>query len=320
MSKILGVGTPLLDHLLQIELDYLKTVPGEPYGMETVPYLDMVKIIENSGSIPKQIVGGSCSNAIKGLAALGHNCALTGKIGKDSIGEKVLEDLQDLGIAPKVHYSNTPTAHVTCLVTPDGKRTCRAYLGAGGEMGPDDLHPDHFQGAELVHIEGYTLLSPGLTHKAMEYAKAAGAKISFDLGSFEIVENYKELLLDLVNEFVTVMFCNEDEAVALTGKNPSAGCDEMRTLCETVVVMMGEKGCCIGSSNGIERFPAYPVTPIDTTGAGDLFASGFLHGYLLKRPLSECARYGALTGRQAVQTIGAEISPEHWSFIMQQMQ
>lgn len=320
MSEILGVGTPLLDHLLHVKSAYLNKIPGEPYGMETVSYQEMVEIIENSGSIPKQIVGGSSSNAIKGLTSLGHKCSLTGKLGKDAIGEKVLEDLQDLGITPKVHYSNTPTGHVTCLITPDGKRTCRAYLGAGGEMGPDDLDPAHFENCKLVHIEGYSLLSPGLTHRAMEYAKDAGAEISFDLASFEIVENYKDLILNLVSEYVTILFANEDETATLTGKNPKEGCDSMRSLCDTVAVMMGEKGCYIGTSEEVEAFPAFPVKPVDTTGAGDLFAAGFLHGYLLNLPFSECARYGAITGGQAVQIVGAEIPQEKWSLIKKRMQ
>lgn len=318
--EVLGVGAPLLDHLLQVDEAYLETVPGEKHGMETVEYPAMVQIIEGSHTVPKQIAGGSCANAIKGLASLGQKCAMTGKIGKDAIGEKVHRDLLDQGITPLLHYSSTPTGHVTCLITPDGKRTCRAYLGASQEMGPDDLKADHFSPTKLVHIEGYTLLCSGLTHRAMELAKEAGAKISFDLGSFEIVESYRNLVMDLVSEYVDILFANEDETLALTGEDPQDGCEILKTLTEVAVVMIGKKGCWVGHGSETFHVPGYPIDqPIDTTGAGDLFASGFLHGYLEGRPLAECAKYGALTGNAVVQVVGAEIPESMWADIKQKI-
>lgn len=312
-NEILGVGTPILDHLIHIEPSYLKTISGDPYGMELVSYEEMIAIIENSGTVPRQIAGGSCCNCIKGLAALGHQCGLTGKLGKGSTGEKVIEDLQDLNVEPLVAYSDTPTAHVACMITPEGKRTCRTFIGAGGEMRPEDLDPIHFQGVKLVHIEGYSLMTPGLTHQAMEYAKQAGAIISLDMGSFEVIKSYKPLLTDLIREYASIIFANEEEAYALTGREPESACSELRTLCDTVVVMMGEKGCCAGNRTTQALFPAFPVKPVDTTGAGDLFASGFLHGILTHKNLETCAKFGAITGGTVVQHVGAEIPSEVWA-------
>ncbi len=318
--EILGVGTPILDHLLQVSQDYLNTVPGDPYGMELVSYQEIVDLIEKSGTVPQQIAGGSCCNAIKGLTSLGHSCGFVGKVGKGPTGEKVINDLQDIGVNPLLSYSNSPTAHVVCLITPDGKRTCRSFIGAGAELTPDELDPELFQGVKLVHIEGYSLLIPGLTHRIMEYAKDAGAVISFDMGSFEVIESYRELLVDLITEYVTVLFSNEEETKALTGKGPKEGCEELRKRCEIAVVMIGDKGCWVGSSEGCTHYPAYPVKPIDTTGAGDLFASGFLHGYLTGRPLDLCAKFGALTGRAVVQVVGAEIPSSQWAEILEEIE
>ncbi len=312
---ILGIGTPLLDHLLPVSEVYLNTLPGKKHGMEPVDYPSLISIIEKSGSIPKQKAGGSCANTIKGLAALGWDCALTGKSGKDPVSEKVSEDLLQNSVQPYLCTSNTPTSHVLCLITPDGKRTCRAFLGAGGEMTPDDLDPQLFKHTKLVHIEGYSLLCPGLTHRAMELAKQAGAKISFDLGSFELVENYKDLILQLFTEFVDVLFSNEDEILALTGLDPKDGCRSLSNLGKISVVMMGKEGCWAGLGNYQVQCPAYPVDPIDTTGAGDLFASGFLHGFLKQKTLEECARYGAITGGSVVQVVGAEIPLNRWPVI-----
>lgn len=311
-NEILGVGTPILDHLIHINPSYLQMIPGKPFGMELVTYEEMVSIIEKSGSVPKQIAGGSCCNAIKGLAALGHTCGLTGKLGKGPTGEKVIEDLQDFNIDPLVAFSDSPTAHVACLITPDGKRTCRTFIGAGGEMTPEDLDPNHFKGVKLVHIEGYSLLKPGLTHQSMEYAKQAGAAISFDMGSFEVIQSCKELLIDLIDEYVSIVFANEEEAYTLTGLDPEGGCQKLRSLCDVAVVMMGEKGCCAGNQTGQSFYPAFPVKPVDTTGAGDLFASGFLHGFLNGETIENCAKFGAITGGTVVQHVGAEIPSDVW--------
>lgn len=310
--EILGVGAPLLDHLLRVDNTYLDTISGKKYGMEPIGYDEMILLIEKSGSVPKLVAGGSSANAIKGLAALGRKCAFTGKIGTDTNGEKVIEDLQDLGVTPLLHYSSTPTAHVTCLITPDGKRTCRAYLGAAAEITPEDILPDFFKNVRLVHIEAYTLLYPGVTRRAMELAKKYGALISFDLGSFEVVETYNSLLKELISEFVDITFANEEETYALTGFYPEEGCKAIQKISPVAVVMIGEKGCWVADKSCIAQCPTVPVVPVDTTGAGDLFASGFLHGYLSEKKLEECARWGCATAKAVVQVIGAEVPQQNW--------
>lgn len=319
-NEILGIGAPILDHLLYVTEDYLEQIPGEKWGMEVVDFNAMVKIIEESGDVPEQVAGGSCANAIKGLASLGHQCIVTGKIGEDAIGERVKEHMQDLKINTSYLYSTTPTAHVACLITPDGKRTLRCYMGACSEMAPEDLDPQIFNGIKLVHFEGYTLLCPGLTHRGMELAKKAGAKISFDMGSFEMVKNFRELILTFLRDYVDVVFANQDEIHALVNNGPEEGCRFLSELCEVAVVMLGEEGCLVGHDNKVEACAAIPIKPLDTTGAGDLFASGFLHGYLLGLSYKECARYGAITGGTVVQFVGAEIPAEMWPKIKSLME
>lgn len=317
--KVLGIGTPIIDHLLHIEPGYLHSIPGEPYGMEVVSYEELTAIIENSGSVPLKKTGGSCCNAIKGLTALGHSCGFIGKIGKDPVGEQLIADLQDLGIQPLFSFGDSPTARALCLITPDGNRTCRSFIGAGGELNGDDLTSADFQGVRHVHIEGYSLLNAGLTHRAMDYSRASGAKISFDLGSFEIVRHYNELILDLLKNYVSISFSNEEETFALTGHSPEQGCEALRDLVDIAVVMMGDKGCWVGDKFSQFHTPANRVKAIDTTGAGDLFASGFLHGILTGRPLNVCALFGSMVGSQVVQYIGAEIPQHLWNGIKQQM-
>lgn len=310
--EILGVATPLMDQILQVDEEFLKKIPGKKGGMESVDYDTLCQIVRETGKVPQFIPGGSGSNTVKGLAKLGHPCGLVGKIGRDVIGQHFLDSLKNMPITPLYVETNTPSAQVVCLVTPDSERTGRSFLGASREMRPSDLNPDIFQNTKLVHIEGYTLLNEGVVERAMELAKKAGAKVSFDLASFEIVQTYREEIQELLPRYVDILFANADETRTLTNLDPEEGCDVISEHCEIAVVLVGKDGCWVRSHNEKIHCPAFPIEPIDTTGAGDLFASGFLHGYLEKRPLKECGQWGCLVAAEVVQVVGAEIPEAGW--------
>jgi sugar/nucleoside kinase (ribokinase family) len=317
--EILGVGSPILDHIIMVSDEYLSRIPGAKGGMEPVDYDTLLKIIEESGQTPSNVTGGSAANTIKGLAGLGRKCAFVGKIGNDEAGKKFLKTMESLGIVSFLIPSALPTAQVVCLISPDSERTLRAYLGAGKDWKAEDLNPEIFHGAKLVHIEGYTLLYESLTQTAMEMAKKADAKISFDLSSFEIAQQHKKTIISLVANYVDVLFANEAETQAITQLDSEKGCDVLKDLCDVAVVMMGKEGCRVASGGEKIYQPSLPVKSLDTTGAGDLFASGFLHGYLAQKPLAECARYGTLTASTVVQVVGAEVSQEAWEQIKRQL-
>lgn len=312
---VLGVGAPIIDYVIVTSDEYLAQVPGEKGGMVVVEYELLLSIIENSGSQPLIIAGGSGANTIKGLANFGHQCGLIGKIGKDHAGQKFLESMRSLKIIPYLSQTSTPTAQVVCLITPDGERTMRSFLGATQEMSAEDLDPKVFKGTKLVHIEGYSLLNGELAQTAMQYAKNNGAKVSFDLGSFEVVLTYKQRILDLLSCYVDVIFANADEIQALFQLSPEKGCSILNSMCPTAVVLLGKEGCLVGTESNQVHCPAFPVKAVDTTGAGDLFASGFLHGYLQGLLPEECARYGALTAAAVVQVQGVDIPLQVWQGI-----
>ncbi len=312
---ILGVGAPFIDHILPVSEEYLATIPGEKGGMQPVDYQTLRAIIDDSGAEALLRVGGSGANTIKGLANLGHRCALLGKVGMDPAGKAFLKSLKSLNIQSLLIPTSTPTGQLVCLVTPDGQRTFRDFLGSQLEMRPEDLNPHHFEGVQWVHIEGYTLLNERLTIRAMEYAKRAGAKISFDLASFELAARYKIHIIHLLAHHVDIVFANREETRALTGMDHEKGCAVLKDICGIAVVLMGADGCFIGHEQEILHCPAYPVNPLDTTGAGDIFAAGFLHGYLTGKSLRECARYGALAAAEVVQVYGAEIPQDSWARI-----
>lgn len=312
---IIGIGSPFMDLILPISDDELSYVSGAKGGMEAIDYNSLLQIIQKIKGPVKIIAGGSTANTIRGLANFGRHCALIGKIGKDPTAQHFLKSIESLNITPLFTSTETPTGQVICLITPDGERTMRSFLGSGREMKAKDLNPQAFTGVSLVHIEGYTLFNESLTERAMELAKAAGAKISFDLGSFEITNVYKKEIIHLLTKYVDIVFANATETHSLTLQDPKKGCEILQSLCEVAVVLLGPEGCLVGKGNQQIKCSAFPVKPLDTTGAGDLFASGFLHGYLSGMSLQECARYGAITANAVVQIQGVEIPKDAWEHI-----
>lgn len=319
-ADALGVGALLADQIVHVTDELLSKLPGKKGGMETVDHQTLTELLRLTNPTSPLFPGGSCANVIRSLAHLGRKCALIGKIGNDDIGNALLKNLQILGIETLYTRGFTPTGQVVSFVTPDGERTCRSYLGAQQEITPKDLIPEQFENVKIVHIEGYNLLYPGLAECAMQYAKNAGAKISFDLASFEIVEAYKDQILELLSQFVDICFANELETRLLTGKALQEGCAELKKFCPLAVVSKGKDGCWIGHEKTVLHYPAYPIEhPLDTTGAGDLFAAGFLHGYLSSKPLEVCADYGALLGAAVVQVQGTVLPEEQWRLLAEQL-
>lgn len=317
--EILGVGSPLIDLVFQVEDSFLENMQAVKGSMKPLDFPAFSDLLKKCGTQPNVRMGGSSANTIKGLAHLGQHCALVGKIGTDAAGEAFLQSLEKSNVVSLLQFSSTPTGQIACLVTPDGERTFRDYLGASLEFSAEDLKPEMFKGIKLVHIEGFTLMHKNVTLRAMELAKAAGAKIAFDLSNFELVQHFQEKIIELLTHYVDILFANREETRALTKLDSEEGCRVLKDLCDVVVTLMGAEGCWVGHGNQQQYCPAYPFVPLDTTGAGDLFAAGFLHGYLTGRPLTECAHYGALAGAAVVQVFGAEIPDEQWKLLRHQI-
>ncbi|MEX1012220.1 MAG: adenosine kinase [Waddliaceae bacterium] len=318
--ELVGVGAALLDYLLHISDAYLETIPGEKYGMELVDEKAIISIIEKSGSVPSTMAGGSAANVIKSLASLGWDVSLVGKIGNDPRGELLEEHLDQLGVNKRLISSSIPTGTSLSLISGHGKRTLRTFMGASQTFTAEDFDVRYLAGARLVHIEAYTLYSdPKLTERVMKLAKQQGSLLSFDLGSFEVVKQFHKEIHFLLQTYVDIVFANEDEAREIKQTSNHSACDFLRSLVQVAIVMQGADGCLVGDPNGVKHYPAFTVEAIDTTGAGDLFAAGFLHGYLKGMPLEMCAKIGALLGSAVVLEIGAEIPKTKWASLLNHM-
>lgn len=319
--KILGIGTPIVDQTLMVSEAYLKTLPGPRGGSEPIDSETLARFLKECDPPPIASVGGSTVNTIKGLSCLGHSCTIIGKIGEDSAGEMFRSSMNALGIKAELIPTDKSTAQVVCFISPDRDRTMRSHLGAGFDLKPEDLNPELFKGVNLVHIEGYLLALPGVVKRAMELAKDVGAEVSFDLSSFEIVAEHRETIVDLLSSFVKIVFANAEETSTLTGLgDPKRGCIVLKDLSDTAIVKMGgQGGWASDEMEGPLFYKPVPAKVLDTTGAGDYFASGFLHGHILGKKIEICSYFGAVLAAQIVQVVGADLPTEEWKKIKQEL-
>lgn len=313
--RILGIGAACVDLLIPISEDFLRHVPGKKGGAQAISIEEFNHILAQSHIPPSIAAGGSCANAIKGLANLGETCALFSHIGSDAFGEHLAHYMAELGIVELFSKSPLPTQRVLCLITPDGQRTMRFCTGCIDEMSESFLSPAYFEGIQLAHLDAYTLRNGNLTRQAMRFAKQAGAMVSLDLSSFEVIRDYHAPLMELLSNYVDIVFANRDEVKALLGLNPIESCLKLQEICSIAVVLLGNEGCLVGHQGQFFHCPAFPAKLVDSTGAGDLFGSGFLYGYLQGYPLTHCATLGNRLGGAVIEMQGADIPPEKWEVI-----
>lgn len=314
-SSILGIGAPLMDNAFLVSDDFIATIPGEKGGMRLISHDEFTDIRKKIDAETIPIPAGCTVNVIRGLAHLGHSCIFHGKAGTDKVADVFKKNLENVGVRTALIPSKTPTAQVLCLITPDGERTLRSFIGAAGEIQPEDIQEELFTNVRHVHIEGYCMYYGELFDKVVNLAKKHNATVSMDLGSFETVQHFKDHFFRIIKSGVTVLFGNEKEAQVLTDKPADKACRELAKLCDVVSITEGSKGCWVqgrGLDAPVHCDAEVVDKVVDTTGAGDSFASGFLHGYLTQSPLVECARKGAKAASMMIQIRGTDLPHSEW--------
>lgn len=320
---LIGVGNPIMDLLAHTDDAFLRAhVAGDKGGMVLVDDADIVQMVGQLGGAIAEAPGGSAANATLGATKLGLVTTFLGKIGGDITAEHYRANFVAAGgDGSRFKHAALPNGRCLSLVTPDGQRTMRTHLGAAMTLSPDEIHVDDFRGARHAHIEGYLMFNPALADKVLRTARAAGCTISIDLASFEVVNIARDWLLAQLKEGVNVVFGNEDEVRALFQKDASYDAYALK-LAEfggIAAVKMGKDGAWIAQGRDLHRIQ--PVTVprvVDTTGAGDAWAAGFLFGYLRRASLPSAGAIGSLMGAECVQHLGAAIPDVHWPRIRDQ--
>ncbi|MDD5675891.1 MAG: adenosine kinase [Chitinivibrionales bacterium] len=318
---IVGIGSALVDILLQESEEFLAQSGGAKGGMTLVDSAFIDGLLEKSTEKPSIVPGGSACNTILGIGMLGGRARFVGKRGNDHLGDLFEKGLIKHSVEPLLGRSASPTGRVLSVITPDAQRTMSTFLGASSEFAPDEITPATFAGAGLVHIEGYLLFNEALIIAACKAAKQAGALVSLDMASFTVVEQKKDILNALIDKYIDILIANEDEAAAFTGlRDESAALQALSQKAKIAVLKVGKRGSFIAHQEKTIRVDRMgDGSAVDTTGAGDLWAAGFLYGYIKDYPLEQCGKIAAACGYEVCQVIGAQIPAEGWKRIKENL-
>jgi sugar/nucleoside kinase (ribokinase family) len=308
---VTGIGNAIVDILVHAD-DALLDVEGLTKGaMALIDAEESRRLYERIGAAI-ECSGGSAANTIAGLASLGGAGAFIGKVHDDQLGKVFRHDIQALGVtfdsAPTTE--GPPTATSMILVTPDAERTMLTFLGACVDLSPGDVDEDLIAASKITYLEGYLWDRPsakGAFLKAAEVAHQAGRKVSLSLSDPFCVGRHRDEFRDLVARHVDILFANEEEITALYQADDfDAALDQVRGHCEIAALTRGEKGSVIVNGADVYTVPADPVDRlIDTTGAGDAYAAGFLHGVTTGRDMTVCGRIGGICAAEVISHLGA---------------
>lgn len=312
---VVALGNAIVDVLSQTDDAFLQRHALAKGGMMLIDE-DQARALYGDMGPGEEHSGGSAANTVVGVAAMGGRSAFVGRVQNDQLGEVFTHDIRAAGVTfdPPEAKAGLATARCLILVTDDAQRTMNTFLGASTQLGPDDVDPDLILGASITYLEGY-LWDPepakSAFRKAMEIAKAGGRDVALSLSDAFCVDRHRAEFLDLVGGPVDILFANEAEILSLYQVDSfDEAVSAVREDAPIAVLTRGEQGCVVVTPGEILTVGAKaPAQLVDTTGAGDLFAAGFLHGLTQGRDLATCGRLGAIAAAEIISHYGAR--PEH---------
>lgn len=324
-TDVLCIGNAIVDILTHVEEDFL-IQEDITKGSMTLVDKENAQALYNKLGQAVECSGGSAANTAAGLAALGSQTAYIGKIRNDQLGNVFHHDISALGVNFQVNPATDGPATATCLVmvTPDAQRTMCTFLGACVNLTVDDVTEEAVGGAAITYLEGY-LWDPEPAKqafkKAIKIAHDKGRRTSLTLSDSFCVSRYKEEFLDLARDDIDILFANEDEILMLYGTDDfDDAARQVQQHCAVTAITRSEKGCVVVSADDIIHVPTSPaVNLVDTTGAGDLFAAGFLHGLSQDEPLDICARMGNIMAGEVICHLGARPDVDLKAILRQNM-
>ena len=322
MKSILGIGNALTDILAVLPDDSLLREFHLPVGsMQHVDRETGNKIWQVLKAIGAQYVaGGAAGNTITGTAVFGMPSGFIGKVGDDEIGALYRSDQERNGIRSTLLIGKEDSGRASVFITPpNAERTFATYLGAALELCPEDLKPEYFEGYDYFHIEGYLVQNQGLLRRAVELAKEAGSVVALDMASYNVVESNDAFLHDIIENYVDIVFANEAEARIFAKKEPREALDELAGLCDIAVVKLGPDGSMVKCGCEYHKIDAWPAATIDATGAGDLYAAGFMYAHAHGMPIKVCGEVGSIISAKVVEVIGPKVDIPRWKGAKQEI-
>ena len=321
MDKVLGMGNALVDVMTRLKDDNILKEFSLPKGsMQLVSKEFSSRLLAGTLGLDRiQSSGGSAANTIHGLANLGIETGFVGKIGRDEIGEFFKSDLENNNILPLLFHDLEETGRSIALISPDSERTFATFLGAAVDLHEADIDSDLYEGYNYFYIEGYLVQNRILFEKSLRLAKLNNLTIALDLASYNVVRENKKFLAENIREYVDIVLANENEAESLTGKSADKALPELSEMADIAVIKLGRNGSRIRSGNAEYEIGIIEARAVDTTGAGDLYAAGFLYGLCRDLDLPKCGELGALLGGTVTEIIGAKLSSEQWGVVKEKV-
>jgi sugar/nucleoside kinase (ribokinase family) len=318
---LIGVGSPIMDLLARVPDEFLhRHVAGEKGGMVLVDHDEMQRIVSLLDGEPAYATGGSAANATYNATRLGLRTTFLGKLGNDALAKVYRKQFETTGVDGS-RFKTGALANARCLalVTPDAQRTMRTCLGAAMTLSPAEITTADFAGAAHAHIEGYLVFNQALADAVLSAARAAGCTTSLDLSSFEVVNASRDWLFSQFKRGIDIVFANEDEIRALFQDKTSDYATLAQRLAKLGVlaaVKVGKDGAWIAQNGELHRInPVAVADVIDTNGAGDAWAAGFLYAHLKRWPLPACGNLASLIGAETVMHMGPIIPDTHWQVV-----
>lgn len=306
---VVGIGNAIVDVIVRTTDDDVAALGCEKGAMTLIDAHRAEELYGHMGPAV-EVSGGSAANTMAGLASLGGRAAFVGKVKADQLGAVFSHDIRAAGVAYRTGPADDgpPTARCLILVTPDAQRTMNTYLGASTELLPADVDRDLIASAAVTYLEGYLWDPPHAKdafRAAMTAAKAAGRKVAFSLSDVFCVERWRHEFLELAEHQIDVLFANEAEICSLYETDFDTAVEAVREHCELAALTRGAAGSVIVASGATHVVPPHPVNSVvDTTGAGDLYAAGFLFGYTRGLPAGTCAGLASLAAAEVIGHIG----------------
>ena len=318
MDKIIGMGNALVDVLVRIDDDSLLEKLHLPKGSMQLIQEDTLSEIRKytSGMKIHRSTGGSAGNTVCALAALGANPGFIGKVGQDETGAFFGDTLRQRGVNALLATCDLPSGIASTFISTDGERTFGTYLGAAATLRAEDLSRKMFAGYNYLYIEGYLLQDHDLMLRAVQLAKEEGLQVCLDMASYNVVEAERDFFDQLIVKYVDIVFANESKALAYTGKTPHEALEEIASKCSIAVVKTGKEGSLVKKGTEVIQLLSCPVDNVlDTTGAGDFYAAGFMYGLTCGYSLEKCVQISTILATAVIQEVGTTLPAKKWDEI-----
>lgn len=306
---VMGIGSALLDFTVMVEYGDLARLGLKKGEMLLIEADRSREILAGLAGKPMDITpGGSSANTLAGISVLGGKGIFLGSVGNDSHGDRYIEDTELIGVKAEIGRHDSMTGHAITFITPDSERTFATHLGAALLLRSDDVRESDVRNSKIIHIEGYLFEPPGLREAcmaALEMAKKNEVLVSIDLSDPGLIDRIRPVFDRVIRDYADIIFVNEDEARAFTGRERVDALEELARHCDFAVVKIGSEGSLIKTGGTVYLIPANKTDVVNTNGAGDMYAAGVLYGLARGYSPDRCGRIGSYVSSKVVSQVGA---------------